>query len=266
MQQHRGNGAYGAMACVLTIGVLVGPTPAAGQVMIVGNDERRYAWMDEGFNTFLNHYSNMAYYGADAARLRRTSGDFIAQQMQAPSSDQPILTEPDHLRREGLGFMAYRKPGYGLIMLREVVLGPERFDAAFKTYVENWAYKHPKPWDFYRSIEEVAGEELSWFWRGWYQTTELLDQAVEEVAVSGDTVRIQLANRAGLVMPTLVEVELEDGTVIRRSLPVEIWTSGDEFTLQLEFDHAPVRVTLDPDHMLPDVDRSNEVWVRKPVS
>lgn len=234
--------------------------------MIVGNDERRYAWMDEGFNTFLNHYSNLEYYGPDASRLRRTSGDFIAAQMQSGMADQPILTQPDHLRREGLGFMAYRKPGYGLIMLREVVLGPERFDAAFKTYIANWAYKHPKPWDFYRTMEEVAGEELSWFWRGWYQTTEQLDQSIESVDVSGDTVSLRLGNGAGLVMPTHVRIELEDGAVVERKMPAEIWARGDEFTLVLTVAAAPVRVTLDPGHMLPDMDRSNDTWVRKPVS
>src|SRR5690606_11820189 len=85
----------------------------------------------------------------------------------------------DHLRREGLGFLAYRKPGFGLILLREVVLGPERFDAAFKEYIRRWANKHPQPADFFRTIEDVSGEDLSWFWRGWFYSTDLLDQAVD---------------------------------------------------------------------------------------
>ncbi len=234
--------------------------------MIVGSDERRYAWMDEGFNTFLNHYSNLAFYGDGAQRAARTGAPNITAQMLAPISDQPIETQPDLLRREGLGFMAYRKPGYGLILLREVVLGPERFDAAFRSYIDNWAFKHPKPADFYRSMEEVSGEQLSWFWRGWFRTTELLDQAIEGVESAEGSTRIRLTNREGLVMPTHLRIELADGSVVEKRLPAEIWARSDEFTLELTLDGVPVKVSLDPAGMLPDVDRTNDVWVSRPVS
>ncbi|MEZ4414953.1 MAG: M1 family metallopeptidase [Gemmatimonadota bacterium] len=234
--------------------------------MIVGNDERRYAWMDEGFNTFLNHYSNLAFYGEEAQRAQRTSSGYITSQMLAATADQPIETYPDVLRREGLGFMAYRKPGYGLILLRELVLGNERFDQAFRSYVANWAFKHPKPWDFYRMMEEVSGEQLAWFWRGWYRTTETLDQAVTEVAFAEGTTRVQLRNQAGLVMPVPLEIELEDGSTLRETLPAEVWARGDDYMLELFTRLPPVRVTLDPDALLPDTDRANDVWRARPVS
>jgi len=229
--------------------------------MIVGNDERRYAWMDEGFNTFINHYSNLAFYGEEATRAGRTTGSYVARQMQAPVADQPIMTAPDVLRREGLGFMAYRKPGYGLILLREVVLGPQRFDAAFRAYTAEWAFKHPKPADFMRTIEEVAGEDLAWFWRGWLYGTDLLDQAVADVEVAGGESRIHLRNDAGLIMPVLLHVEFTDGTTFDRTLPAEIWMRGDEHTWVIDRTDV-ARVFLDPVFRLPDVDREDNEWPR----
>lgn len=229
--------------------------------MIVGSDERRYAWMDEGFNTFINHYSNLAFYGDDATRTQRTSGEYIARLMQSPIADQPILTAPDVVRGEGLGFLAYRKPGYGLILLREVIVGPERFDEAFRTYTAEWAYRHPQPGDFMRTIEEVTGERLDWFWRGWLAGTEVLDQAVVGVEEIEGTTAIRLRNEAGLVMPVLLQVELADGTVVDQTLPAEVWMRGDDYTYV--FDRAGVvRVTLDPEVRLPDVEREDNVWRR----
>lgn len=233
--------------------------------MIVGSDERRYAWMDEGFNTFINHYSNLAFYGEDAERALRTSAPYVARMMQMPTSDQPIMTAPDLLRPEGLGFMAYRKPGYGLILLREVILGPERFDGAFREYIARWAFHHPQPSDFFRSIEESSGEDLSWFWREWFYGTDLLDQAVDSVtAVAGEPARVFLSNRAGVVMPVTLELAWGDGRTTRHVLPVEIWMRGNRFELPLEGEGMPTRVTLDPDGRLPDVARDNNTWQAVP--
>jgi hypothetical protein len=230
--------------------------------MLVGSDERRYAWMDEGFNTFINHYSNIDFYGTDAGRTARTQADYIAGQMQAPTADQPIMTYPDLLRGDGLGFMGYRKPGFGLILLREVVLGEERFKTAMRTYNANWAFKHPKPADFFRTIEALSGEQLDWFWRGWIHTTELLDQSVVGVEQSPEGAAIRIRNEAGLVMPVLLTVEMADGRTVTRRLPVEIWARSDDFTFHLPEAGTVVKVTLDAQHMLPDVDRENNEWVR----
>ncbi len=233
--------------------------------MVVGSDERRYAWMDEGFNTFINHYSNLDFYGTDAQRNQRTQGTVIAGRMQEPIADQPILTFPDEIRGAGLGFLGYRKPGFGLIMLREVILGEARFKKAMRIYVANWAYKHPQPSDFFRTMEDVGGEELSWFWRGWFSSTELLDQAVAGVQETPDGTAIHLQNRAGLVMPVLVAVEFDDGHVVHTKLPAEVWATGDDYTLVLDEPGAAVRVTLDPDGKLPDANTANNGWVR-PIS
>src|SRR5690606_37153996 len=168
------------------------------------------------------------------------------------------------LRRDGLGFLAYRKPGFGLILLREVVLGPERFDAAFKEYIRRWANKHPQPADFFRTIEDVSGEDLSWFWRGWFYSTDLLDQAVDSVTTREGATVVHLSNREGLVMPVTLEVEYAGGATERHRLPVEIWFHADSYALELPGGREVVRVTVDPDRMLPDVRRENDTW-RKAV-
>ena len=230
--------------------------------MVVGSDERRYAWMDEGFNTFINHYSNIDFYGPDAERTARTRADYIAGRMQEPIADQPTMTEPDLLRGDGLGFLAYRKPGFGLIMLRQVVLGEERFKRAFRTYVDRWAFKHPQPSDFFRTIEDVSGEQLDWFWRGWFYGTGLLDQSVTGVEAAETGTVIHLHNDAGLVMPVLLEVAMSDGRTVRKTLPVQIWARSDAFDYVLTEPGTVVRVTLDPDHRLPDTDRSDNAWSR----
>ena len=230
--------------------------------MIVGSDERRYAWMDEGFNTFLNRYSNLEYYGSASVRAASTTGRYAANRMVAPIADQPIMTQPDLVRSRGLGFLAYRKPGFGLVMLRELILGEERFDAAFKQYINDWAYKHPKPHDFFRTIEEVAGEELSWFWRGWYQGTDLLDQAIEGVDSDANGVYIRLVNREGLVMPVDLLIEFENGETLRQKFPAEIWMQGDRYTFTLDTDQQVRSVMIDPDGFLPDQDTANNGWTR----
>jgi len=228
--------------------------------MIVGNDERRYAWMDEGFNTFMNHYSNLAYYGEAALRTRRTSSKYIATRMQQPIAKQPIMTYPDQIKAGGLGFLGYRKPGYGLILLREFILGPQRFDSAFRTYIKRWAFKHPMPADFFRTMENIAGEDLDWFWRGWFYTTWTLDQAVDAVSIKEDHTEITLSNRDKLVLPVVLEIAFTDGKIIRRKLPVEIWMTRDTYTYWLDTTTPIQYVIVDPDNQLPDINRANNIW------
>ncbi len=231
--------------------------------MIVGSDERRWAWMDEGFNTFINHYSNLDYYGPSEMQQLRTRPDFIVTRELSPIADQVIMTYPDDIRPDGLGFLAYRKPGYGLVMLREVVLGPERFDEAFREYIRRWAYRHPQPADFFRTMDDVSGADLDWFWRGWFETTDLLDQAVDSVAVDTNGSRVFLSNRKGLVMPVPVELRFADGGTRQELLPVQIWATSNEYTLEVS-DRRVTGVRLDPQEKLPDVDRDNNTWERAP--
>nr|WP_234364416.1 M1 family metallopeptidase [Lunatibacter salilacus] len=226
--------------------------------MIVGTNERRYAWMDEGFNTFINHYSSLEFndgeYGSTLNQTRRYISWF-----NNPSREG-IDTYPDVANTSNLGMIAYMKPAIGLIMLREYILDHERFDNAFKSYIETWAYKHPQPNDFFNLMENVAGENLNWFWRGWFYGTENIDLAIENVVPYGGNKVIILANKGGIPMPVLMEITYGDDSKERVKLPVEIWQRGDQWNHLLKTNKEVKKVVIDPDKVLPDVNIANDSW------
>ncbi|MBC8043480.1 MAG: M1 family peptidase, partial [Rhizobacter sp.] len=157
------------------------------------------------------------------------------------------------------------KPAAGLVLLREQILGPERFDAAFREYCRRWAFKHPSPVDFFRTMNDAAGEDLSWFWRGWFYTTGQLDQGVDSVMQadsSGQTfARISISNQKELVMPVKMLLTLEDSTSFRRDLPVEVWLTSQTFTTGVLLPKKLIRVEIDPEEKMPDSDRTNNTWL-----
>jgi len=146
--------------------------------MVVGSNERRYAWMDEGFNEFINYYDWIKRFGLPPEH-RGSLRDYLA--MTTSGQERPVMSFADQIPGMFLGPAAYDKPAIALRLLREVVVGPDRFDAAFREYFRRWAYKHPTPADFFRTMEDAVGEDLSWFWRGWLYTTAQLDQAVRQL-------------------------------------------------------------------------------------
>ena len=226
--------------------------------MIVGTNERRYAWMDEGFNTFINHYSTLEFnegeYPSNLDQTRRMTDWF-----RNPAREG-INTYPDVANLRNLGMIAYYKPAVGLLLLREYILGPERFDLAFTSYIETWAYKHPRPADFFNHIENVAGEELSWFWKGWFYGTGNIDLALDNVQpYQGDYV-ITVSNKGEIPMPVKLEVQYGDGTSEMVDLPVEIWQRGDTWQHLLQTEKEVESVELDPEKILPDVNFSNDAW------
>ena len=173
------------------------------------------------------------------------------------------MTPPDRIRGS-LSVTAYTKPGLALILLRDRVIGPERFDAAFREYIRRWAYKHPTPADFFRTIEDAVGEDLSWFWRSWFYTTERLDQAVDSVTIadsSGVISRVHLRSASSVPMPVELDVRMEDGTARHLSLPVEIWYAGNEYTVEVPGPGRVVGATIDARNRLPDVRRENNSWM-----
>ncbi|WP_103027072.1 M1 family metallopeptidase [Salinibacter altiplanensis] len=229
--------------------------------MVVGSDERRWVWMDEGLNTFINQYSALDFYGQGRVPPAKVMGglsNYVTKQMDSPFGDQPIMTYADRIRDDALGFLAYLKPGYGLMVLREHVLGPERFDSAFKEYVDRWAYKHPKPADFFRTMEDVSGEDLDWFWRSWFYETDALDPAVDSVA-TGDTTMVTISQNKELMLPVTVQLTHADGSTEQRRVPAEAFYTQDTNTLRVT-DGPLQKVTIDPNQILPDMNRGNNTW------
>ena len=226
--------------------------------MIVGSNERRYAWMDEGFNTFINHYSTLEFNNGEyPSRLNRTRN--MTGWFSNPNREG-IDTYPDVANLSNLGMVAYYKPAIGLFLLREYILGEERFDIAFRSYIKHWAYKHPHPNDFFNHMESVGGENLAWFWKGWFYGTGNIDLAIDNVQqYQGDYV-ISLSNKGEIPMPVELKVTYADGSTEDLRLPVEIWQRGDTWDHLLKTDKEVKSVELDPEKILPDVNLSNDAW------
>ena len=230
--------------------------------MIVGSNERLHAWMDEGFNTFINSLSSAAFndgeYKDPERNMHRFSSVLVNENLE------PVYTSPDNLKEKNLGILAYYKPGAGLSLLREHILGPERFDEAFTAYINRWAYKHPTPDDFYRTIENVAGEDLRWFWRGWFVNSWKLDQAITEVKyVKNDPTQgalITIENLEKMPMPVVIEFKTKSGEVTRQTLPVEIWKRNNSWTFKHDSTEKLSKVVIDPDYVLPDSNSKNNKW------
>lgn len=155
--------------------------------MIVNSDERQWAWMDEGLNTFMEYLAEQEW---DRAFAEREGPAYtIVEYMKGDKAlIDPIMTDADI--DLNLGANAYAKTAAGLNILRETILGRELFDFAFKTYARRWMFKHPTPADFFRTMEDATGVDLDWFWRGWFFGTDHVDLAIEEVrwlrAATGD--------------------------------------------------------------------------------
>ena len=230
--------------------------------MVVGFDERRDAWMDEGFNTFIDVYESDTFNKGEYAPKRDPEyapggGNPVEEILPILNdSEAPvIMTRADTIREKYRHPVTYFKSALGLILLREQILGPERFDRAFRRFIRNWAYRHPTPSDFFRTMESEGGEDLSWFWRGWYMNNWTLDLAVKSVAyVDGNPAKgaiVTIENRGKLVMPATIQVDFGDGSHQRLRLPVETWSQQSMATLTLQSTQPITAVTIDPDHVLP---------------
>jgi hypothetical protein len=242
--------------------------------MIVGTDERRNAWMDEGFNTFIDVYEADNFNHGEYAPKRDPEyapghgnpAEEIVKVLTDPDAP-PLLTRADEIQEKYRHPVTYFKSAYGLILLREQIIGPERFDPAFRKYIQTWAYKHPGPSDFFRFMESETGEDLSWFWRGWYEYNWKLDLAVQNVApIDGDWrkgAQVTVANLDKLVMPSTLEVVYTDGSKQDIRVPVETWMQHRTYVIRVDGNKPVKSATIDPQHVIPDVDRGNNTFTVK---
>ncbi len=235
--------------------------------MIVGSDERTYPWMDEGFNTFIDIYASDAFNKGEFAPKRDDEyapgggnpGDEILPVLKDPQTPV-MLTRADAIPEKYRHPMVYFKPALGLVLLREQILGPRRFDYAFRQYIRSWAYRHPGPNDFFRMMDNEAGEDLSWFWRGWFLHNWNLDLAIEGVKSASDGVDVTIGNLDQMAMPAVLELVWKDGSHVRIALPVETWLQDGKRTLHFASTQPLISATIDPDHVLPDENRENNGW------
>ena len=177
--------------------------------MIINSDERQWSWMDEGLNTFVEYLTEELYDNKFPAR--RGPAWTITDYMKLPKDQlEPIMTNSENII--GFGPNAYSKPATGLNILRETIMGRELFDYSFKEYARRWAFKHPTPADFFRTMEDASAEDLDWFWRGWFYSTDATDISLDSVKFAkadvatqnykGDTVMMQ-----GLAKPQVPQFD-----------------------------------------------------------
>jgi hypothetical protein len=170
------------------IGVIIHEVGHNWFPMIVNNDERQWAWMDEGINTYVQYITEQKL-GKDIPEIiyplkeypsrRGKAKDIVNYMSVDQNSLAPIMSNPENVY--SLGPNAYGKPATALNILRETVMGKELFDHAFKTYSKRWMFKHPSPEDFFRTMEDASAVDLDWFWRGWFYTTDYVDIGIKEV-------------------------------------------------------------------------------------
>ncbi len=243
--------------------------------MIVGSDERRHPFMDEGFNTFIDIYAHDDFNNGEFAPKRDgeyapgkgNPADEIIKVIEDCKNGPTLMTPADDMNYKYVHPLAYFKSAFGLVLLREVILGPDKFDYAFRQYIHNWAYKHPKPEDFFRSINNGSGEDLTWFWQGWYHHNWQLDQAISNVAYvkedESNGANITVTNNQQMVMPILVKVKESNGKIHEFRVPVEIWKFGKDAQFHVNSISKIKSIIIDEKHQLPDIDRSNNEWHAK---
>jgi hypothetical protein len=146
--------------------------------MIINSDERQWSWMDEGLNTFVQFLAEQEF--DNNYPSRRGPAHKIVDYMRMPKNQlEPIMTNSENIVQ--FGNNAYGKPATALNILRETIMGRELFDYAFKEYSKRWAFKHPSPADFFRTMEDASGVDLDWFWRGWFYDIEPVDISLDSV-------------------------------------------------------------------------------------
>jgi hypothetical protein len=230
--------------------------------MVVGSNERKYGWMDEGFNTFINSIADLDFNNGEYKP--KPQNKLLLYKYMFSDRSETIMSEPDALKEANIGLALYSKPGYALTLLRDEILGPKIFDYAFQTYIKGWAYKHPTPWDFFRTMENAGGEDLGWFWKGVFIKNYKLDQAitgvnyVQEDSSKGALVTIENLDR--LAMPVYLQYQTESGKTGMVKIPVEVWQNGHTWVQKLDTNEKLKSVVIDPDHFFPDINFENNSW------
>jgi hypothetical protein len=235
--------------------------------MIVGSNERMHMWQDEGFNTFINYFSEAKRYPEKGDYKTRVAHDrATVEQFMEHDVDEPLEVQPDRINPQLLGENAYVKTAVGLALLRDEIMGPAAFEDAFREYTRRWAFKHPTPADFFKTMEDAGGRRLDWFFREWFIENRHFDQAIDTVATrqAGDTlhVAVMFGNRARGVLPIHARFTFTDGSSQEFDYPAEVWsTNSSHYVRQYAFTGKKLsKIEVDPDHRVPDIDRTSNVW------
>jgi hypothetical protein len=234
--------------------------------MVVGSNETRYAWQDEGLTTYVEDLSASDFFPDSPDPALTTMESYLG--IAGSDREKPIMTEPDLF---GLGpqygIAAYTKPGT-LFRALATVLGEDRLETALRVYARRWANRHPAPWDLFNTIEDVAGRDLDWFWTPWFFETATLDQAIVAVDIApdsaGERVTVTVEDQGDAPMPVPITITLDSGETQTLMLPVEPWLEGRiRQRTTIPVSGSVQRIEIDAERRFPEVDRGDNVWVRQ---
>ena len=243
--------------------------------MMLGTNETRYGWMDEGFNQYMNILSD-----ADAEN-KPYNLDGLGQSygnMSGEESEAPLMWSANDAG-SGYGYQTYLKTPLMLSMLGGIV-GDEAVINAMKAYTKTWSYKHPSPWDYMFFMNNQLGQDLEWFWYYWLWTTESVNGSIKEVKTTKGKTTVTVHQAGGMPSPVVLKVEFEaEGPALKKmdnakmidahtaivTWPVSVWFGGSRtFDAPLTFGERKIKkITLDPHGRFPDKDVKDNVWPRE---
>ena len=227
--------------------------------MQVGSDERRYSWQDEGLTRFNQAQGMREFFnGYDRLAISRRNYETIV----ARGEEVELMRHGDLYPTNTLAFSraSYDKMALNLVMLRSL-LGDSLFMRAYREYGRRWINRHPTPFDFFNTFNDVAGRDLSWFWRSWFYETWTLDHAIGAVSARGGNLEVVVEDRGLVPMPVRLAITRADGMVERQEVPVDVWLRGARsHTVRLRNASTIMRVQIDPENHFNDIDRTNQTW------
>jgi hypothetical protein len=227
--------------------------------MMVGSNETRYGFMDEGFNSYIDEAAQATIQGTKLQRFGAAPG---YQRIAGTEIEAPMMWLNDYMGA-GTGVAAYTKPPVALNALGAIV-GDDAIQQAMSKYARDWKYKHPTPYDFFFSMNKSLGRNLDWFWYQWFFTTSTVDQSLESVTTSNGDAVITVRDKGDMAMPVIIRLSFTDGTMANRAVPAERWFSGSRTLVErVPLGGKTIKsVTLDPEGRFQDLDRKNNVWPR----
>ena len=229
--------------------------------MQVGSNEKRHSWMDEGLTQFNESQGSIDFFG-DTAFVNDVRSNREGYLGFARTGNEVDMMRHGDLYggNAAFGIASYFKPATLMVALRGV-LGEDTFQRALREYGDRWRYRHPTPYDFFSTFEDVAGRNLDWFWTPWFFETWTLDQAIADVAVQGDSVAITIEDRGLVPMPVRLSITRQGAQPDTLTVPVDVWLDGARrHTVTVPARGGVSRVEIDAAEAFPDVDRTNQRW------
>ncbi len=239
--------------------------------VMISPNENWNPWLTDGLGTTLSILAHRQLYDGEFSPKRDeyypTDGNNPAEEIRPLLTDEetfPIMTPPSFLKPERRMRLYSFKAAFGFMLLRDYILGADQFEYALRQFANRWTFRQPTPSDFFRTMNDATGRDLSWFWKGWFAKTWTIDQGIASVEYvdgnpeNGALITLELLRK--LPMPVELKVVKADGTNQQVRRPVDIWKRGSPQTVRVSTDSRLSKVVLDPNDQLPDVNSSNDTW------